>query len=262
MNARRAFTVIELTLAMMLAAMVVSIALSLFWALMSADQRLAAKFADTTELAIAQRTVRRAMGSLVASKPKEPEPTAPASELADENAPQPDLEGEAGAKEDLANLITSVTGDEGLAAELTSGVGQDRPTFELFYEASSDAPLPSLEVRVMESLVPGNMAGAASVEKFLPVRGVFEVIQLPNELVLQWREIDPPAPPYVIARDLSAVEWYVLPRSRHGKMWADVYAAYLQEYYPVAVRLLIWTNSGTHADWLFDTAVTTPDAAQ
>ncbi len=121
--------------------------------------------------------------------------------------------------------------------------------------------LPALEVKVMESPVPPpsdawEASEVLGVEQFLPVRGVFETLVLEDGLALQWRPINPPAAPTLLIRDLAAIEWYCLP---HKEDWVDVYAAYLQRSFPAGVRLVMWTNNGTHVDWFFDTATTTPE---
>lgn len=255
---RRAFTVVELVLAMVLSAIIVSSALSVFWMLTSAEERASKRFDDQDDLLVTQFAVRRAMGMLIAAKPREPEPTEAVNkqgdpteeaELAEPDAPT----------DDLAQLITDVTGDSSLADALQAGFGSDRPNFELYYEPGGRMVLPALEVKVMESPVPPPpdqplRPEALGVQQFLPVRGVFEAFPLDDALAIQWRPIDPPGPPTILIRGLLAVEWQCLP---HKGEWTDLYAAYLQENYPAAVRLLLWTKNGAHVDWLFDLAATT-----
>ncbi len=256
---RRGFTVIELTLSIALAAIVVMSAMTVMWMLTATDERLARRFDDQGDLIVTQTVVRRAMGSLIAAKPRDPNP-APAAreESGDEDAARPD-----DPTEELADLIASVTGDEELAANLTSGVGADRPNFELYFDQDRGLTLPALEVKVMESPIPPphdqpRDPAALGVEQFLPVRGAFETLQLGDGLALQWRPIDPPGPPTLLIQDLAAIEWYCLP---HKEEWVDVYAAYIQKSFPAGVRLVMWTNNGAHVDWFFDTAVTTPQGA-
>lgn len=256
---RRGFTVIELVLALMLSAIVAMSAMSVMWMLASTDERLARRFDDQGELVITQTAVRRAMGSLIAAKPKNPAPTQDANREPKDGEQAEAPEDDPGA--DLADLITSVTGDENLAAELTSGIGADRPNFELYFDQVGGLMLPALEVKVMESPVPPPVGGAGEaaalgVEQFLPVRGVFESLELGDGLALQWRPIDPAGPPTLLIRNLEAIEWYCLP---HKEDWVDVHAAYIQKSFPAGVRLVMWTNNGTQVDWFFDTAITTPE---
>lgn len=258
---RRGFTVIELVVAIALSAIVVMSAMSVMFFLTSSEERLATRFDDQEELIVTQTVVRRAMGSLIASKPKDPDPRGAVSkdrEAGEEGGME--AEGEAQADE-LTDLIASVTGDEALAASLMAGAEADRPNFELYFDEMDGMVLPALEVKVMESPVPPpsdawEASEVLGVEQFLPVRGVFETLVLEDGLALQWRPISPPAAPTLLIRGLAAIEWYCLP---HKEDWVDVYAAYLQRSFPAGVRLVMWTNNGTHVDWFFDTATTTPE---
>lgn len=264
---RRAFTVLELIAALVLGSVVVITAGSLFWMLSSSDRRVGERMGEASDLAITQTVLRRALGGMLAAKPKDPSPTDKFNEQPQEGDElDPDQQAEQAESEDMQELVESVTGDPELAADLLAGVDTDeRPNFELYFDDSRGATLPMLELKVIESPVPsGDLTGLeATLDQYLSVRGVFETLeQGDGSLLLQWRPLQPPGKPFVLVRDLARVEWYVLPRSRHGKEWVDVYAAYLQEYYPIAVRLVLFTKTGGYADWLFDTAVTTPETAR
>lgn len=265
---RPGFTLLEVMLALALGALVMASALSVFVIVFMSQSRVSARLDDSFELAMSQQVVRRAMGSLLAARPKDPERLPLESDDASEDpdSEDPNAADEALAEEDpaggLAELVQSLTGDEELALELAAAEDNTRPNFELYFDDSTGSLRQILEVKVMESPVPtGRDTGVqATLDHFLPVRGVFEVLpDGENGFSLSWRAIEPPGPSFTLARRLARVEWYILPRSIHGSGWADVHAAYLQEYYPVAVRLVVWTINGTHTDWLFDTAVTTPD---
>lgn len=261
-SAARGFTVVELVLALALSALLVMSALSIMWMLTSTDDRLARRFDDQSELIITQMVVRRAMGSLIAAKPKDPEQAAQGKPVDEDESQSEFARNEADQQnDDLRSLIASVTGDNQLAMDLITGIGSDRPNFELYYEPSGGLMLPALEVKVMESPVPPPADAprdelVRGIEQFLPVRGVFETLELGDGLALQWRPIDPPGPPTLLIRDLAAIEWYCLP---HKQDWVDVYAAYLKASFPAGVRLVMWTNNGTHVDWFFDAAITTPE---
>lgn len=269
----RGFTVIELLLALMLATVIVVAATATFGVVGLAERRLAASFEDASQLSIAQRVLRKSMASLVAAKPEDERALATqakarrAGQGFEESGEQPleDGKGNEDAEGSLRDAIAGATGDSALADELTRKTDH-RAYIELYYDTSGpgDAPLQSLEVVVMESPVPSSRDAFAAdadsnLTRFLPVRGLFEVLRLEDSLALQWRPTDPPGPPTLLVQGLDAVEWWVLPRSRNGREWMDVTAAYLQEDFPVAVRLLMWTKQGTHVDWLFDTAVSTPE---
>lgn len=258
---RHGFTVIEMVLALALSAILAISAMSVMWVLSASDERLAKRADDDAEFVITQMVVRRAMGSLIASKPRDAasERAAGSNEKNGENGDEAGVQG----ADDLADLITSVTGDAALADELTSGENADRPNFELYFEEIGGLTLPALEVKVMESPVPPPTTSDAEpdellgVEQFLPVRGVFESFQLDQGLALQWRPIDPPGPPTLLIKNLAAIEWYCLP---HKEDWVDVYAAYIKKSFPAGVRLVMWTLNGSQVDWFFDTAITTPEA--
>lgn len=255
----RGFTVIELVVAIALSAIVVMSAMSVMFFLTSSEERLSKRFDDQEALIVTQTVVRRAMGSLIAAKPQEPGPRGGAGTVrgAGEESGM-EAEGEEPA-DDLTDLIVSVTGDAALAEALTAA--SDRPNFELYFDEVGGMALPALEVKVMESPVPPpsdawEASEVLGVEQFLPVRGVFETLVLDDGLALQWRPVNPPAAPTLLIRGLAAIEWYCLP---HKEDWVDVYAAYLQRSFPAGVRLVMWTNNGTHVDWFFDTATTTPE---
>ncbi|MDX2115089.1 MAG: prepilin-type N-terminal cleavage/methylation domain-containing protein [Planctomycetota bacterium] len=275
----RGFTVVELLLALMLSALVIAGSMSLFGVMLQSDKQLSVEFEDAGELAATQQIVRRAMRSLVAAAPVKPAPaqlTEPDDKQAEEaggaaeqqSADEKEAaaaQAQSEAQSELTDLIASVTGDAELARELASSQS-DRPNFELYFDASSAGGLvlPALEVKLMESPIPGGRVDGdettLKAEQFLPVRGVFETVPEPDvgTLMLCWRSLEPPGPRVTLVRNLTRVEWFVLPRRRHGDQWVDVYAAYLKEYYPIAVRLVLWTADGGYADWLFDAAASEP----
>lgn len=274
-DARGAFTVIELLLALVLGTIIVVSAMAVFGLVSISEGRLSRSFDDASQLSIAQRVLRKSMSSLVAAKPEDPQVTAGQAKAREtgegfDEKGVPLEEGEEkgnkdGAEGELRDAIADATGDSALADELMRK-GDQRAYFELYYDTSGPggAPLQSFEVVVMESPVPTSVDAFAadedaSLTRFMPVRGVFEVLRLDDSLALQWRPIDPAGRPTLLVQGLDSIEWWLLPRARHGREWIDVSAAYLQEDFPVAVRLLMWTKNGSHVDWLFDTAVSTPE---
>lgn len=282
---RAGFTVLELLLALALGLVVSTTALSLFWLVSSSDERLDSRFDEAIDLAFAQETLRRAMGQLVAAKPVDPDATPLAAEPEEDDD---DAEGEEGEgdgpeaeleieeedlPEDEANaelhaIITEMTGDPALANQLLGVVtGIDRPHFEIYFDSLGErGVLPVLEVVLMQSPVPplalreGEQRSAVSAATLNAVRGVFEAVDLGDRMLLQWTPVDPPGPPTALMDNIIAIEWWALPRARHGGEWVQLHAAYLQEDYPVAVRLVLWLRSGAHVDWLFETTVATPEA--
>lgn len=284
-STRNGFTVLELLLALALGLVVSTTALSLFWLVSSSDRRLDTKFDESIDLSFAQETLRKAMGQLVAARPVDPDENAIASQTAggeddegdegegDDSAEAPEPEPEEPEEDEgpnarLREVITELTGDPELAAQLLGVVTDiDRPHFEIYFDSLGErGVLPVLEVVLMQSPVPppalleGETRSAASGATLTAVRGVFETVDLGDRLLLQWTPINPPGPPTALMDDIVAIEWWALPRARHGGEWVQLHAAYLQEDYPVAVRLVLWLRSGAHVDWLFETTVATPEA--
>ena len=265
MNAHRrgGFTLLEIMLALALSGVVVLGAMSLFWMVQSSDRRLSKQFDDQIQFAETQRILRRAMATLVASRPETPpaEGATPPPEgtEAEEGALSPE---EQAARERLASLVADVGGDESLVRNLLQNDGSEYANFELFYDISAEGrPVPRLALTLMRPPVsppaifndPTPVAIAGD-----KIRGSFDLIDEGDTYTLVWQPIDPPGLPIPVAEDLLWAEWWVLPRRKYGSEWVDVYAAIIEERYPVAVRLALWTSGGSHVDWLFETAVTTP----
>lgn len=259
------FTLLELILALSLAVVITSAALSLFWMIRSSDQRLSARFDEQIDLSFAQEVLRKAMAHLVAARPVSADEAAPATgEGAEDELPEderlPSFE------DQIRGLVTEMGGDEALVDSLVSGLATgEAPHFEVYYERNPRwGQLPRLEVVLMNSPVPpipallGEERTAAVGATLRWTRGVFEPVDLGDRLALQWRPIDPPDYPTTLIDGIVGIEWSVLPRQRHGGQWTDLSSAFLQEDYPVAVRLILWMQSGVHIDWLFETSVTTP----
>jgi hypothetical protein len=254
-------------LALALSGVIVLAAMSLFWMVQSADQRLAKQFDDQIQFSEAQRILRRTFSILIASRPETPEPESPSGLPADSQDEGEDEEGalspeEQSARERLASLVADVGGDESLVRTLLDNDGHEFANFELFYDLSpSGRPIPRLALTLMRPPV----SPPAIFDEPMPVavagnkiRGSLDLLDDGEAFTLVWQPLDPPGLPIPIVRNLLWAEWWVLPRRKYGSEWVDVYAAIIEERYPVAVRLALWTEAGSHVDWLFETAVTTP----
>ncbi len=270
----RGFTILELMLALALSGIVILAATSLFWLVYRADAGLSIRFDEQIQLASAQRTLRRAMGSFVASRPEDPPATPTPADAGDTPPPEVDpsrpasrlTPQERAARERLATLVTQMGGDEAL---LNSVLGQEEfehANFELYFVVSPEGrTLPRLELTLMRQPVKPPSTSASSDEPARVVvtgdriRGSFDLIEEGPTMTLFWRPIEPAGEPTPLVENLVWAEWWALPRRRYGTEWVDVYAAYIEERFPVAVRLALWTDSGMHTDWLFETAVTTPN---
>jgi prepilin-type N-terminal cleavage/methylation domain-containing protein len=258
---RRGFTVMELVLALVLAAIVALAGMGVLGMMSTADGRLSKGFDDASDLAAAQVLLRRSTSLLLAAAPLKRNPTAPAP-----TSPAPDeSEGESAEGDGADDADTQDEADsKGSLDQAGEAEADQEPHFDLYYSNESGSPsqgaLQSLEVVLIESpFGPQDAANSREgLERYLPVRGVFEAVSQGDELSLVWTPIDPPGPSHTIIRRLVAFEWWVLPRHKNGRDWTDIAAASLDEDYPVALRLLLWTAQGTHADWLFDLSVYKP----
>jgi hypothetical protein len=109
------------------------------------------------------------------------------------------------------------------------------------------------------------------------IRGVFEMLWGGDRgWMLAWTAEDPPAAPRVLVDGVTSLRWEVLmppppldagagaslveltQRDRGPAVWEEVHAAYLEQDFPDAVRVIFETDNGTRADWLFETSVVTP----
>lgn len=303
---RKAFTVMELLVALALSSVVALAAMALMSFLPMHERQTHQRFDDRLDLLVAQGIVRTAMDSLVAARPMtqeeiedlveevlrvaeamEPqrgagEPDRQADDARDDDAsrsdddePDPD---EVVDRADptvvrLAEQYIEAGRDESMLADLIveSSFGE-MPHFELHYVINEyENELPRLEMVVHEPPVkqsrvetPQSVPPALGIEPMGRTRGAFEVVQLEDQFVLIWQPIEPPGDATIVLDGLAGVEWWVLPRRKHDQNeggWVDVAAAYLEIDYPLAVRLVLWTLSGEHADWLFETEAMTPGAS-
>lgn len=268
MGARRdGFTLLEVMLSLALAGLVVSGVFGLL-GLMHNQMRVSeATYADTRGLFRTQTVVRRALQSMIAG-----EPTALNAGAGDRDPENDDVDS---GLESLRADLESVVGAEDAASILSGGVGADLllPHFELAWdEVEPGVVVPIVEVVVLESPVPIDTSEMGEAEREITVRdsavesfrGVFEVVRddfAPEVWNLRWTPVDPPMRPMVLMRDVipQSVAWMVLPLKREEDArdpWVtDVFAAYLAEDFPLAVRLVFQTNSGARADWVFEVAV-------
>jgi len=257
---RRAFTVIELLLALVLAGLVVTAALSIFGLLTSAERVSESQFEAEVEVASTQLFVRRVMQSLLAG--------------ADEGDPA--MTDGPRAETDQTTPVTE--------APLRDPAAGGRAMFEIYFEQVEPgvtAPVVELvlsKAPVQVGALPGQMRYDAEFDDLEEedgeadpmqtalfeeqlrrenrlietVRGRLEVARRGTSFVLQWRPISPAGEPYVLVPNVEWLEWSALPRDADADAWSDVWAAYLREDFPMAVRLALWTTDGRHEDWLFE----------
>lgn len=266
---RHGFTLLEVMLSLALASLVVAGVISLLMLMQSQVRVSEAAFADSQGLFRTQLVVRRAMQTLVAGEPTSDDVEQDPGELDPEND---DIDPA------MADLRASLEGLVGAAdaASILSGrlpASQRLPHFELSWDAAAPGVVvPYLEVVVLESPVPINTEEMGEAEREMTLRdsaaaafrGVFEVAPDdldPEQWNFRWTPIDPPLRPMVLLRDIDpeSVAWLILPLKRDEKAtdpWVtEVYGAYLAEDFPLAVRLVMKTESGARIDWVFESAV-------
>lgn len=177
-------------------------------------------------------------------------------------------------RSDIAGLIRSLMGDSEMAQQLLEGLAKDEPPhFELYVPESPDlAPgMPRLELVVTESPVP--MLPLIDGGEAVPVirgldplyRGAIEFAPEAGGAplaVMQWRPIEPAGRPVVLVRGVQHAVFSVLPKAKKGTAWEELWAAYLEEDFPVAVRVELWMEDGGYLDWLFDTEVLQPEPSR
>lgn len=181
-------------------------------------------------------------------------------------APTSDLDDEA--LRVLAEIFLDADRDESVLDDLiVQSALSGPPNFEMhFVENQYENVIPRLELVLHEAPVALRDADAEAeaeregISTIGRIRGAFELAQIEDEFLLFWQPIDPPGLATVIKDDLAWAEWWVLPRRGDGAAdsWNEVHAAYLEREYPLAVRLVLWTRTGEHVDWLFQVEASTP----
>lgn len=263
MRARRpGFTLLEVMLSLALAALVVSAVFGLIGLMQNQMRVSESAYADTRGLFRTQTVVRRALQSMIAGQPR------PLTD--DEGANDPENDDIEALRAELEVVIGQADADSILSA---GARGALLPHFELAWdEPEPGIVVPTVEVVVLESPVPIDTSVMGEAEREMTLRdsaaesfrGVFEVVRdefTPEVWNLRWTPVDPPMRPMVLMRDVipESVAWMVLPLKRAEdarEPWvSDVFAAYLGEDFPLAVRLVFQTNSGAQADWVFEVAV-------
>ena len=268
---RRGFTVIEVMLALMLSALVISSAVAMYQFLLVATRDAGERFNHAIDETLAHDVLTQTFQNLVAAEPLTPEE---AGVLEGEPAGEEEFGDEA--LNDRARAATpfgagSFEGeDERIRARAAAGTPV---MFELLWEEFEDGvTAPALEIVALEAPFPmevltaeqlGRPVSEDQIERWSRpdyVRGRLEVAEdVDGSWVLHWRPTDPPAAPMVLFRDIAWVEWSVLMPSRESARvarrdegWVDVHSAFLLEDFPIAVRLVLETEDGRDFDWLFE----------
>jgi prepilin-type N-terminal cleavage/methylation domain-containing protein len=288
---RPGFTVIEVVVALALSSLVVLSAYGVLAMLRRADSSIGSATRQSTELLLAQTTLRRAFSSMVAATPIEAEP-----DQDDETGTSTgDDDPLAGVPDEMREQIESVLSpsdlgadaglDDRLAAAVATADTSVPPHFDLYYEDVAGVTLPRLELVVSSS--PARF-GAAAVRRPTPddtvsnwrrererltaqwsgmMRGVFELVSIEGRgWCLVWQPTAPAGPHVVLIDELASLRWRVLMPLEEDQeassvdpdeAWQPVHAAYLEQDYPDAVELSFETEDGARAEWRFETIVRT-----
>ncbi len=266
------FTAVELLLALGLAAVVSLAAFGLLFTVYRAESAGQARFSDEAELQMLQRAVRALSRSVTCKKPAEIDSVdAPVSEtvVADIEArlrEQMDRSGQPYTPESVR--AQAMEEARRVAREQAAARGDERekipPRFEVRLDASSSGgAVPVLEALLTESPVPPVWSPDPEERRRAMagnlVRGVIEGVRSEDfersGWTLQWRAIEPPAEPVVLARRIAGWEWSVLPRKQHANKavaFVETAAAWYDSDYPRALRLRVAGMGGTMNDWTFD----------
>lgn len=283
-RSRSAFTLIEVMLALLLSTVVLGAAMGVLQLLIRSQQIMGDHLDRTVQLTVAQEALRRTMDSLVGGIPLLPPDESNPEDDLDEDFDDEEREEELRERSlELADRIRELVDDPRLADELIRQALAPRVQFELFFdETRTDGLYPVLEVVVARSPLPPGRSLLQTEDEFDAaartfgeladrpellrvtgtVRGRFELAWRGDDLVLQWVWMDDPfLEPRVLIRGVTWCQWLVMTDKREYRQepWQEVWAAYLADDFPVAVRLILTTNTGAQVDWLFETSVFEPE---
>ncbi|MEC9373321.1 MAG: prepilin-type N-terminal cleavage/methylation domain-containing protein [Planctomycetota bacterium] len=272
---RHGFTLLEVMLATLLSSLVLAAALGLFQTIQETDERLATRYESVAEMSKVHAVLRRAMQSLVAAPEQDAEAEGfieddrAANALADGQASQRTNEGIQEGLEEERDRERGRDNEEededptgigirrGAASEHATFRGRNR--FDLgALEASDDKVDIDRDLEIApDGTEPWRLEVVLTQSPFMdeagrggPVRGAFDRVYSRGAWRFQWTPLDPPGDPRILAEDLVAVWWAVL--LKQG--WVDAHVANLDEEYPRAVRLVLWSRSGVRNDWMFEPA--------
>jgi|GEM_PF-3159015 len=270
---RSGFTVLELTVALMLSSIVVLSAVGVMGMVARSDRVTGNYVRDAANLGQTQFIVRRALQNLVAAKPLPPPDDANDPNAVLDDRPADEQSGEDEPPSPMDGLFGGL--DDTLPIEAAMPDTSKPPNFELYFEQVLYPPtgeeiyLPRLEVvtsiwPVPRPEIPISQIDNPEVRRLElaarirgTIRGVFELLYLSDGFALAYTPIEPPGQPTILGRGFVDVMWEILPEDADASGWQQIGAAYLEDQYPTAVRLRLRSSSGATADWLFETIVLT-----
>lgn len=270
---RPGFTVLELTVALMLSSIVVLSAVGVMGMVARSDRVTGNYVRDAANLGQTQFIVRRALQNLVAAKPLPPPDDANDPNAVLDDRPADEQSGEDEPPSPMDALFGGL--DDSLPIEAAMPDTSKPPNFELYFEQVLYPPtgeeiyLPRLELvtsiwPVPRPEIPISQIDNPEVRRLElaarirgTIRGVFELLYLSDGFALAYTPIEPPGQPTILGRGFVDVMWEILPEDADASGWQQIGAAYLEDQYPTAVRLRLRSSSGATADWLFETIVLT-----
>jgi len=231
---RSGFTLIEMMLAISIAAVIVLTAVGLMRYVEAADGRLERRFDDMASFGRARLTLERAMSSLLAAPEPEPVPLTPAGQPAD---PTSDRFGSAQRRDD------DDPGEHPFFA-----LGPTDP------DDTSDRAPRKIEMRLKRSPIAGAGLDAAVLH------GAFELVPYSSSepsinqrsavsWALLWTPIEPRGDPTILVKDLEYAAWEAL---NDDMKWVSAHTARLVGDIPRAVHVELFAWSGARVDWLFE----------
>lgn len=254
---RRGFTVLELTVATLLASLVFLGAMGLFGLMDRSDARQQRRLEDLGELSILHQTIRRAMQTLVAA-PTPPELRAQGRDAQGQRAQN--AQSPRAGEEDEPPPDDPDNPDAQSQIDLEGRRVVRKPRFllepQIVGRAEQDAPR-RLEVVLLAQPGPGP-------EPITPtIRGAFELVPMLDGLGVRWRPIEPPGEPTILATGVMALRWSALAREaveqrydpKSGAWRYDIAGVYEGEF-PKSLRVELVMMSGATFDWLFELAIT------
>ncbi len=243
---RPGFTALEVLIATAVSVIVIGGAMALMGFLDRMSRINEQRFNDVVELGVMHETIRRAMQTLVAETPAD-------TPLGGDPPPTEADEAKAAIAEREASERERESEEE--------PVEVSRPRFILSPQipgSVNPGDPRRLEIVVLEQPAPSDTALSPTV------RGVFELTPRIDGLAFQWRSIDPPGLPVILATRIRELRWtalakeFVEDRFKSGSSaWRSDMVAHTPKEFPKALRLELVTMGGSRVDWLFEPAVTT-----
>lgn len=253
LSARRAFTLIEVTLTLLISTMILTTVMSIFAMMARANADLGARYEDLGELSRAHGTIQRAMKSLVSGQPI-------SDLLEDDDADTDDPDAD-------SNRPSASSIRERLGVE-----DEDLPEYHFILQHSTEAAQLGVVAddrapRRLELVMERQPVALAPDNNGLPVRGAFEPVYVSGagdftHWALDYVPIDPAGEPIRLIEDAALIDWNVLghaDESESGNRMFGLYEAQEAKDYPMSIFLIVITWDNTRMDWIFEPGVTVGD---